>query len=250
MSELTQEQFDELPDYAKTAFVQDGDKYVPAKDAKLKQTLDDLDKKKKQVEDELASLRSQMSEYEKRQQQEIERARAEALEKARTSGDTKAIEERYQQQMEDLRKQVAEETRNSVLKEVAQERAQEKAKTITTKIGAELGVDSDAGEALAELISRRVEIDPESGKEIYYDAQGSALSVDRAGFIERLRKESRFSRLIKSDTVTKGGGNANGSGAGGASSKKFGEMTGAELKALREQDPAKYQRMRDEFYSN
>jgi hypothetical protein len=45
------------------------------------------------------------------------------------------------------------------------------------------------------------------------------------------------------------GGGAPGSKGGGAVTKKFNEMSGAELSALRQEDPQAYQRLRDEYHN-
>jgi hypothetical protein len=207
---LTKEEFEALPEKARTAFVQDGEEFVPAKDAKLKQTLNELDNKYK-------SLQTKYSEYEQTKAAEIEAARAAALEEARSKGDVKAIEERYQQQMVDLEKRVAEKTREEVTKELTGKQAEQQASSQADKLGAMLGVDKESGEALADLIRHRIKVDPETSKKIYHDAKGSALSVDDVGFIDELKKEARFKRLIKAEVTTTGGGNANGNGGNGGS---------------------------------
>jgi len=120
--------------------------------------------------------------------------------------------------------------------------------TLAAQIGAELGVDSPSGEVIAMLIASRIEIDPSTGAEVFHDENGSAISGDKAGFIDRIKKEARFARLIKADVTTKGGGSANGSGSGSAAKKSFGEMTGSELSALLKANPAEYNRLKSEFY--
>lgn len=215
---LTKDEYNELSEKAKGGFVLDDTtgEYIPVKDAKLKSTLNDLDAKFKKLEEESRRKDETLSEYEKRKQEELEAAKAEALEKAKSSGDVKGLEERLRQEMEDAKKQTAEQTRQQVLAEINQERAQEKSQSLAAQVGAELGVDSPSGEVIATLIAGRIGYDWENKKYLFSDENGSAISVDKAGFIERLKKESRLARLIKSDVVTHGGGNANGSNGGRA----------------------------------
>jgi hypothetical protein len=207
---LSKEIYDTLPDAVKADYTEHEGEFVPVdslKVSKLKGSLNELDGKLKEVEKSKAA--------------EIEAARAKALEDARTKGDVAEIEKRYQEQMDDLRKRVKEETRNEVIKELSEKQAETNAASLADKIGLSLAHDKDDAEAIADLIRHRVKIDPETGKEIYYSAQGSALSVDRAGFEAELKKEPRFKRLIKAEASTTGAGKANGSnGNGGASNQK------------------------------
>ncbi len=213
---------------------------------KLAFNVKDENKKLKETNQDLSS---KLTDYEKSQQEKIEQVRKEALEEARTKGDVKAIEERYQQQMADLEKRVREEAYNQARSEISKEQAEKDASSIADKIGLSLGIDEDDGYAIADLIRSRVKVDPDTQKEVYYDAKGGALSVDRDGFIAEIKKEARFKRLIKGVVTTNGGGGANGSGNGGAVGRKFDELTGAELSELRQKDQAAYERLRSEYYN-
>ena len=238
MADLTAEQFEQVPeflhgDYEKVE-VDGAEVYRHVgeiKTAKLKGSLDDLDKKYKQ---ETGELSERLNKFESEQQEKIEQAKKEALEKAKTSGDVEAIERRYQEQMADLEKRTEERVRNEVTKEFTQKTAAGKAVSIAAEIAADQAVDADARETLKELLERRVKVDPETGKEIYHGDDGSALSLDRAGFIEQVIKKSpRYARLIKSGVVTKSPGNVNGPGGGApgaedkaAAAKKRGDVQG------------------------
>lgn len=233
---LTKEDFEALPEKARAAFTLDGDEYVPAKDAKLKQTLNDLDSKYKSAEQKAKELEERLVGFESAKQQEIEAARAKALEDARNKGDVKAIEDRYQQQMADLEKRVREEAKNEAVTEFKTQQAQEKASSLADKIGLSIAVDNESGELIADAIRNRIKIDPLTGEKIFHDAKGSALSIDEAGFMKEVANEKRFARLVKGDVVTTGGGMAKGNNGGGASvseqnpeaqaAKKKGDLTG------------------------
>lgn len=250
MSTLTKEQYEQLPDFLKEDYKEVGEnEYKHAGLIKVKSTADELNGQLEKERKERESLANRLSEFEKGQEERIEAARKEALEQARSKGDVEAIEKRYQEQMADLEKRVREEERNNVLSEVKQERAKEKATSIASQIASQEAADNDSARALEMLIASRIQYDPDSGKEIFLDDAGSATSLDRKGFIAELAKTPMYKRLLKSGVVTQGGGNANGSGSGSASTKKFNEMTGAELSALRKDNPQEYQRLRDEYYS-
>lgn len=211
---LTKEDFEALPEKAQAAFVLDGEEYVPVKDAKLKQTLNDVDNKYKE-------LQKQLSTYEEQKKQEIEEARNKAMEEARSKGDVKAIEERYQQQMADLEKRVREEAKSEAMKEFKTGQAELSANALADKIGLTLGVDTESGELIADAIRKRIKIDPETGEKIFHDAKGSALSIKEDEFIKEVAAEKRFARLVKADLATTGGGNAKGSTGGSASVKQM-----------------------------
>lgn len=213
MSELTQEQFDELPDYAKSAFAQQGDVYIPAKDAKLKQTLDELDGKYK-------GLSKQLEDFEAQKAAEIEAEKAKAMEEARNSKDVEAIEKRYQEQMADLEKRSYEKGKTEAHNEFKAQQAQLKASGIVDKVAMSIAVDNDAAEVISDLIRSRIEIDPDTGAEVFKDAKGSALSVSRDEFVSELKKEAKFKRLVKADIATNGGGLVNGSGVSGSATSK------------------------------
>ena len=220
------ENIEDLPESMRGDFVEserDGKKGYQHKDTIA------LANAMKHAKAEREQLKEKLSAFEASQQAAIDKAKADALEEARTKGDVKAIEERYQQQMADLERRVREEERAVVLKEIGEKTSKEKAISIADQIGAALGVDEFAGQNISDLIRSRVTVDAATGKEVYYDAKGSALSVDKKGFMAELKKDPRFKLLIKSEPSTTGGGKTQGSGGGGApSQKKYSEMTLAE----------------------
>lgn len=212
---LTQEQFETLPDFVKSDYVQHEGAYVQQAELKvkgLKSSLDNLDSKLKEIEAGKAA--------------EIEAARVKGLEEAKTKGDVAEVEKRYQEQMADAVKRAREDERNSVTKELSQKQADTKASGIADTIGANLAVDKDAAEVIAELIKQRVKVDPETGKEYFLDASGSALSVNRSGFEAMLTKEGKFKHLVKAAIATNGAGGANGSNSGGSASSGKGNLGG------------------------
>lgn len=226
----------------------DGEKgFMHKTDTALVNSLKNAKSEREAFKLQLDDVNTKLSDFEASKKTEIETARAEALEAARSKGDVKAIEERYVQQMEDLEQRVRKEAYEEAKSDMAKERAIEKSNSIAEKIGMQLGIDNDDAEAIADLLKAkgRVKVDASTGKEVYYDEKGSALSLDQDGFINQIKTESKFKRLIKADLPTQGNGNANGSnGSGGSAVKKFNDYTGAELSEIRQRDPALYDRLK------
>jgi hypothetical protein len=246
MSQLTQDQYNDLPDYAKSAFTQDGDNFVPAKDAKLKGTLDDLDSKYRAAEQRAKEGQDRLDGYEKTKAADIAAATAKALEDAVTKGDSEEIKARHAQQMGDLRKRVEEETRQTVSQEYSLKEAKANAKNELRDIVAELKpIDAKSAQLIMNTLALRQQV-TEAGEVIYLDDSGSATTLDRKSIVEDAIKGGDFDRLIHNNLATKGGGNANGSGSGSAAKRKFNEYDGEELMAMRKTDPSLYERLKSE----
>lgn len=227
MSDLTKEQFEALPDYAKEAFTADGDKYVPAKDAKLKSTLDELDGKYKSADQKAKELEERLSGYEQQKKADIEKAREEALEQARSKGDVKEIEQRYQQQLEDLQKR-SEESETKYKETVSNLTSTLKTREkglLAAKLASDLATD-DGRDLFADVVQSRIDVDASTGKPIFLNADGSASALDLDGFKKELESDSRLKPLLRSKAVTTGGGLANGSNGKGSASTVKGNLGG------------------------
>lgn len=142
------------------------------------------------------------------------------------------------------------------LQRIADERAAEKDKRINDLINStkkekinnavndiitQLGAGGEKNEDLRDLIRARFEFD--------YDIDESLVKVSGEGVstvedLKRTIKESgRYGAYLAGSGAN--GGGATGSKASGAGGKKFNEMTGAELSALRKENPDEYARLRD-----
>jgi len=71
------------------------------------------------------------------------------------------------------------------------------------------------------------------------------VQVDQNKILEHLKEKYPF--LVDGSGAT-GGGASGSTQNGGAVSKSFSEMTGAELSNLRAENPTEYQRLRSEYY--
>lgn len=214
MSELTQEQYDQLPDFVKGDYQEVDGVFKHAGVLKLKTSLNEVDSKYKT---QIGELSDKLNSFEEAKKREIENARKEALEQAKNKGDRDEIERIYEEKMADLEKRVEERTRSAVEKEFTLKSAQKDAESLATKISAQLASDDDARQDLQDLISLRVKPD-ESGKIVFYNRDGSASAMTEKEFVEDIK--SKHKHLIKGDVTTQGGGMANGSKGGGSAEPK------------------------------
>lgn len=224
MQHLTEEQYNELPDYAKDAFAKDGDKYIPAKDATLKNTLNELDGKYK-------TLESQLTQFQQAEAEKIEAAKKAAFEEAMQSNDKDKLNEVWQQKMADLEKRSNGEVESlrGVIKSVGDKMAQSLVDSLSSHA-------TDEGKAaFALLVKSRIQVDPETGSETYLNADGSASSLDKNGFIAELKKDPVFKPIMLGEIP-----NGNGILGGGASKlpgKDPKTMTSAERLEFKQRDP-------------
>lgn len=218
MSELTQEQYDGLPDYAKEAFAQDGEKWIPAKDAKLKSTLDNLDKEYKTAAQKAAELEGKLSEYTSKEAERTKAAQDAAFEKMKKEGKIDEILEDQRKRFEAERAELTEKmtkTQQSVSRKAIDSIASDLAAKVAT----------DKGRALVKKeIASRVQYDPEQDKYTFLGEDGSATSLDLAGFEQELVKSETLAPLIKAEVSTggKGAGGMDKSAGGAGVTGKLG----------------------------
>lgn len=210
MADLTKEQYEQVPEFLRGDYVQDGEVYRHASDlkvGKLKESLNGLD--------------SKLKEFEKRQSDEIARAQADALEKLKKEGKVDEIladaerrigetQKQYQERLERLTNTIKTEKRSAIVADLAAEMATEK-----------------GGVAFKKLVASRIDVDPESGKVTFLNEDGSASSLDLAGFKAELLKDPTLEPVLKANIATFGGGMARGSNAGGSTTAGRGDFGGS-----------------------
>ena len=215
--ELTAEQYEGLPDYAKGGFAEHEGKYIPVKDAALKATLDSLDKDKKALESKVgeltASEQKRLDELEEAKKQAREEAIAEAAKKGNWDEQERLLREKFE---DELQRKLAEE-RGSVTKEFTVKQAAESLNNDIKLLASELAVDESAKAALDVLIKQRAKLD-EYGNSNYFGEDGGALSItDVKAFKAELEKSVSLARLIKGKAPSSGGfAQGGGKGGGGA----------------------------------
>ncbi len=219
------ENLEKFPEEMHGEFVEtemDGKKgYMHKSDEPLLNSLRNAKSEREDFKKQLEDVNTKLSGFEEAKKAEIEKARNEALESARSKGDVKAIEERYQQQMADMEKRTSEteqQYKDRIDKLTGNLKSQTKT-AVVTDIAKELSTDVGY-KAFKTLIASRIDVDVETGKTIFLNEDGSASSLDMKGFMEELKKDDSYKPLLKSGVVTQGGGNANGNGDGSASTVK------------------------------
>lgn len=235
----TQEQYDQLPDFMKAEMVKSGDGWKHAGLVKVKQTADDLDRRSKETATELEN-------YKLQEKERIELAKKEAYEKALAEGKTDEVARQLKEKLADVERRSEESAKE--FKERMAKLAAKQESAIAAELSSHAIKGSEA--TFKRLLKGMISVDPETDEETYLDEDGRAMSLNKAEFIEWLKKSNLFAPIMQANVTTTGAGNANGSSKGSASiKKKFGEMSGAELAALRKEDPAAYERLKNEFNS-
>lgn len=229
MSELTQEQFEQLPDFVQSDYQEVDGVYKHAGVLKLKGSLNELDSKYK---GQVSELNTRLTDFEKNEAAKIEAAKAEALESAKGKGEVEEIERLYQEKMADLETRSYEKGKLEAASEFKMQSAKKDAENLASRIAADLAVDKAAREDLQDLIGLRVKPD-ESGNITFYNRDGSASTMTESEFVAEIK--DRHKRLVKGEANTTGGGLSNGSRNSGAmmnSNKPYSEMTLAEQVAF------------------
>lgn len=211
---LTKEEYEGLPEKARGAFTQEGDLFVPAKDAKLKQTLNELDSKYKEAS-------SKLSEYEQSQAQRQAEAERKALEKLKSDGKVDEIIADIERRNGETVKQFQDR-----IERMTNQIKTEKRSALVADLAAELATDKGS-RAFKALVQSRIDVDAETGKVTVLNDDGSASSLDLNGFKAELMKDDSLSPLLKADVVTTGGGMAKGSSGGGSASFSKGNLGGS-----------------------
>lgn len=193
-----------------------------------------IKEEKKTYLEKLKEVGQELDNYKATESERIEKAKQEALDKARTSGDVEAIEKRYQEQMQDLKRRTEEETRQAVTKEFALKEVENTAKTQLNEIVFGLKPKDDFSKQLMiDHLKNRQKV--EDGKIIYLNNDGGASSLDHKGLLKELQESGLFKSLSSYVPPSQGGGNINGttSGSGAAQvnqkaedAKKKGDLKG------------------------
>lgn len=207
---LTQEQFESLPEFARQDYKEHEGAFVPVGDLKalmLKTSLDKLD-------DELKEYRGKDA----ARTAEAERAALEKLKKEGKVDEIVADAERrigetakqYQERLTKLENQIKTEKRSALVSDLASE------------LATDLGLT-----AFKRLVSSRIDVDAETGKITFLNDDGSASSLDLAGFKAELSKDPVLAPVLKASVATRGGGLVNGSNQSGGASFGKGNLGGS-----------------------
>jgi hypothetical protein len=239
MTDLTKEQFEQLPDFIKSDYIEVDGSYKHGGFVKVKATADALDKDRKQAAIDRERIERELQDYRQLEQERIEAAKREAYERAKADGNTDELEKRWSEKLQDAQRRVDETERQ--FKERMKRLADKQRSALAQELAAKYAVEG-AEEAFKRLVKSYIEIDAETDGETFLDESGSATSLNRAGFEGELKSNPLFARLIKAEIATSGGGNAKGSSVGGAN-KKPSEYTEHERVQLFRQNPALFNKL-------
>jgi len=208
VADISQVQFNELPEFIKGDYEQVGEIYRPKAEGKasaLKASLDALDGKFKTTD---AQLREILAKH------EDDRTKAEqaALERLKKEGKVDEILADYERRANETKTQY-----EARIEKLAGQIKTEKRTSLIHEITSELKVFEDSKKTFSKLVQDRIEVDPESGKITFLDENGSATSLDKAGFIAELAKDTAYDRMRQATVNNGGKANGNNGQGGGAS---------------------------------
>lgn len=186
-------------------------------------------------------LAEKKTEAEKRKAAE-EEARKAADEAARKNGDVEALDKSWQEKLSKREQELLADREGlaAQVRELTVGRA-------ANEIAAELAVSGSA-KALLPHIQQRLSMDIRDGRPavVVLDANGKPSAATLDELKAEFASDPAFAPLIVGSKAS--GSGAAGAKPGGGAVKRFNEYTGAELAAIRKSDPAKYDRLKSEFY--
>lgn len=163
-------------------------------------------------------------------------------ERARRAGDVEALENSWREKLTKREQELLADRDSlaSQIKELTVGRA-------ATDLAAELAVQGSA-KALLPHLQARLSMDLRDGKPtvVVLDANGKPSAATLEELKTEFVNDPAFAPLIVGSKAS--GSGASGAKPGGGAAKKFNEYTGAELSAIRNSDPALYQRLKTEYY--
>lgn len=209
MAELSQEQFEQLPEFVKGDYEKAGEVYRPVAEGKLSV----LKGKMNELDDKFKTTDSQLKEILAKHEDDRTKAEQAALERLKKEGKIDEILADHERRSNETKAQY-----EARIEKMANAIKTKERSLIVGDITKELKVFDDSGKLFSKMIQDRIDVDPETGKVTFLDENGGATSLDKAGFIAELAKDSAYDRLRQANVPTGGMANGN-SGSGGGASK-------------------------------
>lgn len=208
MSEITEEQFNELPEFLADKYIKDEDGgYSHSGFLKVKSTANELDSKLKATSTEFEGFKSA-------EQERIESAKKEAFDaayaQALKENDRETLDKLHAEQLEDTKRRAKKEAYQEKEKEFTAKQSENEADKLSTSIALEIGANAKKAEVLSRFIRDRIKPDLETGKQVILDAEGRASTLTAKELASELLNDERFEGLVKTDIATTGGGNVGG----------------------------------------
>lgn len=188
-------------------------------------------------------MESKLQELETSQAERIRQAREQALEEAKKAGNSDELDRLQKEKMDDAIRRAKDEAKLEFEAELRTQRIGNKRKDRITELTDKYALE-DAGSkaAFRRLIEAFIGADDESESLTYLNEDGSASSLDDAGFEKEILNLPILQRLLKADIVTTGGGKASGSSVSSAN-KKPEDYTEQERVQLFRTNPALFKKL-------
>jgi len=210
--------------------LEDGSEVEAFTEAELKERIDNELAGLKAKRDELLGLHAK----DKERLQELESQQKQIEEdRQREKGEFKELYEKTKAEL-DAEKEAARKFRQTIQQKDLEGSAGSIASSLASK-------DAKRAELLKKEIMQYANYTDEG---IKYEIGG--VEIDE----EKLRQKIVEDYPFLVDGSNASGGGAQGGSRNGQAGKKFNEMTGAELKAIKDEDPAAYDRLKREYYGN
>ena len=239
MADLTQEEFEQLPESVKAHYTEVEGAYKHIALMTVKKTADNLDADLKKQKNELLNVNEQLHSFEELKTKEIQAAHDKALEEAREANNVDVILKLEREKMEDERKIINKD--RAAIDDLQAGIARDKKTVIADRL-TQFATD-EGKEAFNLIIQNYIDVNKDTRTRTFLTGDGSASSLDNeADFLEYLKTLKIFKPLLKATATTRGGGMANGSIDGSASSKKPEDMTGAERLEWKKRDLAGFKK--------
>jgi hypothetical protein len=222
VAELSKEVFESLPEVVQGDYELTGNVYTPKSEAGLAEAKASFKQKMDELGGKYQSAEQRLREIETSKADDIRKARDEALQEALSKGQTDEVMKRYEEQMEDLKARAGESENQYKQRIDALETGIKSSKRseYLGELRAKLDIFPESAKLFDRVVGSMIEINAETGKRTFLSDDGSATSLDDAGFMSQIESDPAFSHLRKAKPTGEGGF-ANGSNSsGGATDSK------------------------------
>lgn len=239
MSDLTKEQFEELPEFLKKDYSEVEGVYKNIAVMTIKKTANDLDAKLKTSISAKLAQDEQLQAFNELKEKEIREAREQGIEEATRDNKPEIVLKLEREKLADQEKIINEKmvTVNELMAGIATDKKTVIADRLTKS--AKEGFE----DAFNTLILDLIDINVKTREKTFLNVDGSASSItDDKEFIEYLGTQKLFKALIKGTVTTTGAGLANGGLDGSASKIAPKDMTGKQRMEWKLQDPIAFKK--------
>ena len=197
------------------------------------------DEVQKMIDDQVSGLKNKVEELLGEKKSAAQKAKE--LEEQQKTQEEERLKEKEQFRELYEREQTSKKELQEQFEEFQNRIKKQEIQNASLKLASELTRDTARGELLQEKASQYAKYN-EDGSVVF---ELGGVQVDQEKVLNHLKEKYPF--LVDGSGAT-GGGASGSTQNGGAVTKSFSEMTGAELSELRAENPNEYQRLRNEYY--